>query len=79
MEQSQVAECAHKTGEHSATGRDVRKSQESCTVPASVPPVNTLPRAHVRRLSNISADCKTYAGSIHLLGSRDLLTTAEDH
>ena len=28
---------------------------------------------------NTSADCKTYANSIHHLASRDLLTTAEDH
>ena len=77
MEQSQNDECAHKTGQHSASGRDVKKSQESCTV--SVPSVNTPPRERVRRLSNTSAGCKTYANSIHHLASRDLLTTAEDN
>ena len=31
----------HTTGHHNVFGWDVRKSQESCTVPVSVPPVNT--------------------------------------
>ena len=44
-DQSQVAESTHKTGHHNVPGRDVRKSQESCTVPVSVPSVNTPPRA----------------------------------
>ena len=44
-DQSQVAESTHKTGHHNVSGRDVRKSQESCTVPVTVQPVDTLPRA----------------------------------
>ena len=34
---------AHKTEHHNVLGKGIRNSQESCTVPVYVPPVDTLP------------------------------------
>ena len=43
--ESQDTESRNKTGHHNVSGRDVSKTQGSCTVPVSVPRVNTPPRA----------------------------------
>ena len=48
-EETQDTESTNKTGHHKVSGMDVGKSQESCTVPVSVPPVNTSPRARAWR------------------------------
>ena len=43
--ESQDTESTNKTGHHNVSGGDVNKTQGPCTVPVSVPPVNTPPRA----------------------------------
>ena len=50
------AQGTHKTGHHSVSGWDVREFQESCTVPVSGPPKNTLPRARGCRPFSISTN-----------------------
>ena len=44
---------AQKTGHHKKSRMDVRKSQESCTVPVSVPPVNKDERERSQRRENV--------------------------
>ena len=63
--QSRVTESACTAGHHSVPGKEIRKSQESCTVPVYVLSVNTLPRARARLSLNTSIRNKTCVGFVH--------------
>ena len=62
--QSRVTESTCKVGHHTVPRKEVRKSQESCTVPVYVLSVNTLPRARARLSSNTSIRNKTCVGLV---------------
>ena len=61
--QSRVTESTCTAGHHTVAGKEIRKSQESCTVPVYVLSVNTLPRAHARLSLNTSIRNKLVSAS----------------